>query len=447
MTRKSKQSPRARALRNRRAATRRVSKKPRAPGKPGRKPIDWVDGEDYNSRAEQPATLPARIKIGTRHRKELGDIEALAADINTRGLLHPIVVDLKGNLIAGERRLAAWKLSNFRNQAIPVHTVPLTDIIAGEWAENDPALRKDFMPTEAVAIKQAIEAQLKPAADARKKSGKKAQGERGQAGDRAASFTGKSRRTIEKAEKIVAAAERDPERYAKLRDNMDRSGRVDGPFKQLQTLTAAAEIRKSPPPAPGKGPYCGVVIDFPWAAEPEDDDPERLARGYYPYPTMSISQIAEYCRDVILPVLDVNAVVGIWIPNYHLALGHQLPVLGALGLKAATILTWRKNLIGRGQVARGSTEHKIIARCGKAVIETPFPRTDFEAGVDRKNHSRKPQSFFDLFAKHVPAPRYASFFDTVDRGPLWDVHGVPHKKESGGEGRMNHAYPVATHKR
>jgi hypothetical protein len=62
------------------------------------------------------------------------------------------------------------------------------------------------------------------------------------------------------------------------------------------------------------------------------------------------------------------------------------------------------------------------------VIETPFPRTDFDADVDRKNHSRKPQLFFDLFAEHIPAPRYASFFDTVDRGPLWDVHGVPHKK-------------------
>ncbi|MGA9855082.1 MAG: ParB N-terminal domain-containing protein [Gammaproteobacteria bacterium] len=120
------------------------------------KPIDWIAGEDYDARVEQPCVRPSDIKLRDRHRKDLGDLKALAADINTRGLLHPIVVDLRNTLIAGARRLAAWKLSNFRDQAIPVHTVPLADIVAGEWAENDPRLRKDFTPSEAVAIKRAI---------------------------------------------------------------------------------------------------------------------------------------------------------------------------------------------------------------------------------------------------------------------------------------------------
>ena len=46
-----------------------------------------------------PAVLPIdQIKIGTRHRKDLGDIDALAANIAELGLLHPIVIRPDGTL-------------------------------------------------------------------------------------------------------------------------------------------------------------------------------------------------------------------------------------------------------------------------------------------------------------------------------------------------------------
>jgi DNA modification methylase len=47
------------------------------------------------------------INIGERARSDYGDISALAASIQRYGLLHPIVIDDKNNLIAGERRLRA----------------------------------------------------------------------------------------------------------------------------------------------------------------------------------------------------------------------------------------------------------------------------------------------------------------------------------------------------
>lgn len=369
----------------------------------------------------------ARIKIGKRHRKDFGNLAALAADINERGLLHPIVIDADDRLIAGERRWRAWQLSQFRALPIPVTVVPLADLAAGEWAENNPALRKDFLPTEAVAIKQEIEARLKPAAATRVRAGrasaaKSARDEASKSGAQAAAFTGKSRRTVEKAEAIVEAARAEPEKYRRLVEAMDRSGRVDAPYKRLQVMKAAETIRAEPPPLPGNGPYRGVVIDFPWAAEPDGDDPDRLARGYYPYPTMSQAEIVAYARERISPILHDDCVVALWITNYHLALGHQVQIFKALDLRPVTILTGRKDAIGRGQVARGSTEHVVIARRGNAVIE-PFPRTDFDFAVDRNNHSRKPQAFYDLFAAAVAAPRYASLFETADRGPLWDGHG------------------------
>ena len=402
------------------AATRRPKPKAAAQSPVAAHAADWLPAAMPLRELMQTRLWPEQIKVGKRHRKEFGDLAALARDIDERGLLQPIVVDRSNHLIAGERRLRAWPLTKFAGEQIPVHIVPLKDIVSGEWAENDPALRRDFTLEEAVAIKHAIESRMKPAAAARAR--RKGEGD-GRAGDKAAAFTGKSRRTLEKAEAIVAAAKAEPEKYGPLKDAMNKSGRADGPHKRLKTMQAAAEIRSAPAPLPDNGPYRGAVIDFPWAAEPEDDDPARLARGYYPYPTMSIAQCADFARDHIKPRLHADCIVALWIPNFHLAKGHHLPIVAALGADAVTILTGIKDLIGRGQVARGSTEQVVALRLGAPPL-APFPRTDFAFKVDRKHHSRKPQSFFDMFAAAVPAERYASFFETVPRGDKWDCHGA-----------------------
>lgn len=47
------------------------------------------------------------INIGERVRSDYGDISALANSIQRYGLLHPVVIDDKNNLVAGERRLKA----------------------------------------------------------------------------------------------------------------------------------------------------------------------------------------------------------------------------------------------------------------------------------------------------------------------------------------------------
>jgi ParB/RepB/Spo0J family partition protein len=63
------------------------------------------------------------IRIGVRHRRDLGDIDELARSIDEVGLLHPIVVRSDGRLIAGERRLAACKRLGW--QRVPVTVVDL----------------------------------------------------------------------------------------------------------------------------------------------------------------------------------------------------------------------------------------------------------------------------------------------------------------------------------
>jgi len=65
------------------------------------------------------------IKVGPRHRRELGNIAALAESIAAIGLLHPIVVAPDGTLIAGQRRLEACKRLGWSE--IPVTTIEVDD--------------------------------------------------------------------------------------------------------------------------------------------------------------------------------------------------------------------------------------------------------------------------------------------------------------------------------
>lgn len=51
----------------------------------------------------------ADIKIGDRYRKDVGDIEALAASIKKQGLLQPIGINENNELVFGERRLRAFQ--------------------------------------------------------------------------------------------------------------------------------------------------------------------------------------------------------------------------------------------------------------------------------------------------------------------------------------------------
>ena len=183
------------------------------------------------------------IIIGERHRQEMGDIAGLAASIKALGLLQPVVVNSNNELIAGERRIRAFQLLGRTD--IPVTVVDIAEIVRGEHAEN--SVRKDFTLSEAVAIKRKIEPAIMAEAKERMslspgrgKTGAVLAPElKGKARDKIAKATGTSRTTLAKAEKVVEAAEAEPEKFAPLVEEMDRTGKVDGPYKQLNASKAS----------------------------------------------------------------------------------------------------------------------------------------------------------------------------------------------------------------
>jgi len=96
----------------------------------------------------------ADIKVGSRHRKDMGSLTSLADSIRLEGLLQPIGVTEKLELVFGERRLRATR-DILKKPTILARIVDVTSILAGEYAENE--IRKDFTPSERVAIAKAIE--------------------------------------------------------------------------------------------------------------------------------------------------------------------------------------------------------------------------------------------------------------------------------------------------
>jgi ParB-like nuclease domain len=95
----------------------------------------------------------ADIRLGDRHRRDMGDLGALAESIRKQGLLSPIGVTPANDLVFGERRLRACR-DILGWHEIEARTVNVESIVAGEYAENE--IRKQFTTSERVAILEAM---------------------------------------------------------------------------------------------------------------------------------------------------------------------------------------------------------------------------------------------------------------------------------------------------
>lgn len=107
------------------------------------------------------------IPVGNRHRKDLGEIDVLAASIDRHGLLQPITVNLDGFLICGARRLTAIKKLGWKTVRVWVRS-GISDRLGQLLAEQDEnVLHKPLNQIEAAALYRELKALL--AEDARRR--------------------------------------------------------------------------------------------------------------------------------------------------------------------------------------------------------------------------------------------------------------------------------------
>ena len=223
-----------------------------------------------------------------------------------------------------------------------------------------------------------------------------------------------SDRQVEKRFAIVDAAEAEPEKFGKLLDDMDRTGRVNGVYRRLKIAKQAELIRAEPPPLPGNGPYRCITVDVPWPYEQRSEDPSK--RGVRPFPTMSIADI---CAMKVSDIAHDDCVLWLWVTNYYMR--HGFEVLDAWEFEPKTILTWNKDRFGNGDWLRGQTEHSILAVRGKPIVTLTKQSTRLDAPA--RGHSVKPVEFYDLVESLCPAPRYADIFSRYQHNDKWDCHG------------------------
>jgi N6-adenosine-specific RNA methylase IME4 len=282
--------------------------------------------------------------------------------------------------------------------------------------------RKDFSIAEALALAERLEAIEGEAAKQRqrehggtapgKHSGQIALSVNGRTRDRVAAGIGMKPRTYEKAKAVYKAAQCEPERYGKILERMERSGKVDRAYKDVAKLRQVEAIRLEPPALP-QGPFRTIVADPPWAYELRSED--LTHRGRPGYPSMSLDQIKAIPVDALA---HDDSMLWLWTTNVHLP--GAFGVVEAWGFRYVTMLTWAKDKPGVGDWLRGQTEHCLLAVRGRPVmVNATAQGTWFEA--PRREHSQKPEAFYEIVESLCPGSKLELFARRVRAG--WQSWG------------------------
>jgi N6-adenosine-specific RNA methylase IME4/ParB-like chromosome segregation protein Spo0J len=364
---------------------------------------------------------PTEISVRERHRKDMGDIEGLKASLVSVGLLHPIVITPDGALIAGERRLRAVK--ELKWDWVPVRVVAtLSEAVKLLKAERDEnSVRKDFTPSEGVALARDLEPLERVDAKARESEGGKKKGlgkfpDPGRAKDKIARAVGVDRKTLAKATAVVEAAEREPEKFKRIADQMDRTGNVHGAYKEV---TRAAKIDKIAnaavaPLEKTSRQYPIILADPPWLYEHVETESRAIENHY---PTMTLDDI---CALPVNALALGDAILFMWATSPKLA--EAIRVVEAWGFTYRTCAVWVKDKIGMGYYFRQQHELILVGVKGGPPMPAPPDRPSSVIEAPRGAHSAKPEAVYELIERMYPTwPRIELFARSPREG--WDSWG------------------------
>ena len=159
------------------------------------------------------------------------------------------------------------------------------------------------------------------------------------------------------------------------------------------------------------GPYDVIVIDPPWPYD-QKYHPETW-RGTSPYPEMTLEEIADQ-------QLEPAEHCILWLWTTHRFLPHAFSLLKQWGFEYKVVLTWVKDRMGLGRWLRSQSEYCLMAVKGKPEINLTNQTTILNAPT--REHSRKPDEFYEMVKRLCPAPRRVDWFSREPR-PGWLQHG------------------------
>ncbi len=185
-----------------------------------------------------------------------------------------------------------------------------------------------------------------------------------------------------------------PEKQDEWLDKAEANGWSAAEFRrQVKTPLQIAS------PSPPAGQYSCIVIDPPWQME-------KIDRDLYPkqkrfdYPMMAEDELAA----LVLPASD-DCHLYLWTTHKHLPMALRLTEVW--GFRYECLMTWVKNVGFTPFSWMRSTEHVLFCRRGGLALTQLGLRLDFNA--KRREHSRKPDEFYDLVQLASPGPRIDMF--------------------------------------
>ena len=165
-----------------------------------------------------------------------------------------------------------------------------------------------------------------------------------------------------------------------------------------------------------EGLFNVVSVDPPWPYEGEnknltsyDSNGRRVAN---PYPEMSIEKI----KAIEMPLMN-DSVVFLW--TTHKFLPDAFSILKEWGLDYKATLVWNKEKIGMGAWFRMQCEFCLVGIKGKPFFDNSTYRDIINE--PRRQHSRKPDSFFDMVVDVTEGRRLEYFSREKREG--WEVFG------------------------
>jgi N6-adenosine-specific RNA methylase IME4 len=178
-------------------------------------------------------------------------------------------------------------------------------------------------------------------------------------------------------------------------------------IKREQQRERIAQLKENGVSLP-TGQYSCLVVDPPWPMQKIERD-VRPNQFEFDYPTMSEDEL----RAFPLPDLAADDChLYLWTTQKYLPMALRLAE--HWGFKYQCLMTWVKNVGFTPFSWMYSTEHVLFCTRGSLPLLALGRRLDFSAKV--REHSRKPDEFYDLVREVSPGPRMDVFSREMREG-------------------------------
>jgi len=209
--------------------------------------------------------------------------------------------------------------------------------------------------------------------------------------------SGTSNATVYRARKVMDEGTQEEKQLM-----FSEEGKINTAYKKLVSRQDEEKPPVETPPVPEKKYRC-IIIDPPWEMEKIERD-ERPNQGkHLDYASMTLEDIEK------LPIkklaFEEGCHIYLWTTHKHLPDAFDL--FDSWGVKYQCLLTWVKPTGMTPFSWMYNTEHVLFGRIGSLQLQKLGIKLSFEESS--REHSRKPDVFYDIVRQASPEPRLDMF--------------------------------------